>query len=105
MIIIKSLVPGGVAELDGRLEVGDRLIAVNAINLFNASLDETVHALKGAPRGVVTLRVLKPERFGESSTDYDQVDKPSTVGSQAFLVVIAKISNTLRDNVVSASSV
>ena len=69
MIIIRSLVPDGMAQRDGRLEPGDRLISVNDINVFNATLDEAVKALKGAPRGVVTLQVLKPAHFGESSTD------------------------------------
>jgi len=73
MIIIRSLVPGGVAQLDGRLEPGDRLISVNRMNLFNATLEEAVQALKGTPRGVVTLQVLKPERFGETNIDDDQV--------------------------------
>jgi len=78
MIIIRSLVPGCAAQLDGRLEPGDRLISVNDVNLFNATLAEAVQALKGAPNGVVTLRVLKPERFGESSTDGGQVSQVVT---------------------------
>ena len=69
MIIIRSLVPDGMAQHDGRLEPGDRLISVNGIDVFNATLEEAVQALKGAPRDVVTLQVLKPARFGESSTD------------------------------------
>ena len=73
MIIIRSLVPSGLAQLDGRIEPGDRLISVNGINLFNATLEEAVQALKGAPRGIVKLQVLKLARFGESSTDTDQV--------------------------------
>lgn len=73
MIIIRSLVSGGAAEQDGQLEPGDRLIAVNDVNLFNATLDEAVQALTGTPRGVVRLRALKPARFGESNTDCDQV--------------------------------
>jgi len=72
MIIIQSLIPGGVAQRDGRLEPGDRLISVSGINLLNATLQEAVQALKGTPPGVVMLQVLKPARFGESSTDYDQ---------------------------------
>jgi len=79
MIIIRSLVSGGMAERDGRLEPGDRLISVNGINLFNATLEEAVQALKGTARGVVTLRVLKPQRFSESSTDYDVVCVPVNV--------------------------
>ena len=69
MIVIKGLVPGGVAEWDGRLEPGDRLISVNDVNLFNATLEEAVQALTGTARGVVTLRALKPARLGETSTD------------------------------------
>ncbi len=60
IIVIRSLVPGGVAQQDGRLIPGDRLLFVNEINLENASLDEAVQVLKGAPRGVVQIGVAKP---------------------------------------------
>jgi len=60
VIIIRSLVPGGAAQLDGRLVPGDRLMFVNDARLENASLDEAVQALKGAPRGRVLLGVAKP---------------------------------------------
>ena len=60
VIVIRSLVPGGVAQLDGRLVPGDRLVFVNDTALENASLDEAVDALKGAHRGLVQLGVVKP---------------------------------------------
>lgn len=60
VIVIRSLVPGGVAQLDGRLIPGDRLLSVNSTNLENASLDQAVQALKGAPKGVVKIGVAKP---------------------------------------------
>ncbi|XP_069095075.1 multiple PDZ domain protein isoform X4 [Pleurodeles waltl] len=60
VIVIRSLVPGGIAEQDGRLLPGDRLMFVNEINLENASLDEAVQALKGAPPGKVRIGVTKP---------------------------------------------
>ncbi|XP_071445203.1 patj homolog [Hetaerina americana] len=60
VIVIRSLVPGGVAQTDGRLVPGDRLLAVNDSRLENASLDRAVQALKGAPRGVVRIAVAKP---------------------------------------------
>ncbi|XP_059110465.1 multiple PDZ domain protein [Peromyscus eremicus] len=60
VIVIRSLVPGGVAEKDGRLLPGDRLMFVNDINLENSSLEEAVEALKGAPSGVVRIGVAKP---------------------------------------------
>lgn len=58
--MIRSLVPGGVAEQDGRLLPGDRLMFVNDINLENGSLEEAVQALKGAPAGTVKIGVAKP---------------------------------------------
>ncbi|XP_069482182.1 multiple PDZ domain protein isoform X15 [Ambystoma mexicanum] len=60
VIVIRSLVPGGIAEVDGRLLPGDRLMFVNEINLENAGLDEAVQALKGAPTGKVRIGVTKP---------------------------------------------
>lgn len=47
LIVIRSLVPGGVAQIDGRLIPGDRLLFVNDTRLENASLDQAVQALKG----------------------------------------------------------
>ncbi|XP_037087777.1 patj homolog, partial [Pollicipes pollicipes] len=60
VIVIRSLVPGGAAQLDGRLIPGDRLMFVNDVRLENASLDQAVQALKGAPLGAVRIGVAKP---------------------------------------------
>lgn len=60
VIVIRSLVPGGVAEKDGRLLPGDRLMFVNDVNLESSSLEEAVEALKGAPSGTVRIGVAKP---------------------------------------------
>ena len=60
MIVIRSLVPGGVAQLDGRLVPGDRLVHVNGVSLERATLDVAVQALKAAQRGKVKLGVAKP---------------------------------------------
>uniref|UniRef100_A0A674F553 Multiple PDZ domain crumbs cell polarity complex component n=1 Tax=Salmo trutta TaxID=8032 RepID=A0A674F553_SALTR len=60
VIVIRSLVPEGVAERDGRLLPGDRLMFVNSTNLDNASLEEAVQALKGANIGMVHIGVAKP---------------------------------------------
>ncbi|XP_055372920.1 patj homolog [Condylostylus longicornis] len=67
LIVIRSLVPGGVAQLDGRLIPGDRLLFVNNINLENASLDQAVQALKGAPKGIVRIGVAKPLPMTDNS--------------------------------------
>ena len=73
MIVIRSLVPGGVAQQDGRLVPGDRLLYINDTPLEHASLDEAVQALKGAPRGRIVIGVAKPlplPDIDESSTNF-----------------------------------
>ncbi|XP_062064240.1 multiple PDZ domain protein isoform X3 [Lepus europaeus] len=79
VIVIRSLVPGGVAEKDGRLLPGDRLMFVNDVNLESSSLEEAVEALKGAPSGTVRIGVAKP--LPVDTNDADLVDE-STFESQ-----------------------
>ena len=74
VIVIRSLVPGGVAQQDGRLIPGDRLMYVNEANLAHASLDEAVQALKGASRGIVRIGVSKPLPVPDSSAGEDDDD-------------------------------
>ncbi|KAG7461876.1 hypothetical protein MATL_G00195790 [Megalops atlanticus] len=69
VIVIRSLVPDGVAELDGRLLPGDRLMFVNDTNLENASLEDAVQALKGAAIGKVRIGVAKPLPIDSNDTD------------------------------------
>ena len=71
LIVIRSLVPNGVAQMDGRLIPGDRLLFVNETRLENASLDQAVQALKGAPKGIVQIGVAKPLPI-ESSLNYGE---------------------------------
>ncbi|XP_073669787.1 multiple PDZ domain protein [Paramisgurnus dabryanus] len=72
VIVIRSLVPDGVAEQDGRLLPGDRLMYVNNIHLENASLDEAVQALKGANMGAVHIGVAKPLPMDSSELSDDK---------------------------------
>nr|XP_054607553.1 multiple PDZ domain protein isoform X2 [Nothobranchius furzeri] len=82
VLIIRSLVPGGVADLDGRLLPGDRLMFVNEADLEGSSLDYAVHVLKSTGYGPVRIGVAKPlplelcggltpiaERSARASTD------------------------------------
>lgn len=83
VIVIRSLVPGGVAQLDGRLIPGDRLLFVNDTNLENASLDQAVQALKGAPKGIVRIGVAKPlpipDTVAHNTPQYDQVEQTRSI--------------------------
>ncbi|KAM3623165.1 uncharacterized protein V6R79_007867 [Siganus canaliculatus] len=60
VLVIRSLVPGGVADRDGRLLPGDRLMFVNETDLEGSSLDYAVHILKSTGYGPVHIGVAKP---------------------------------------------
>ncbi|KAK7930027.1 hypothetical protein WMY93_006422 [Mugilogobius chulae] len=60
VLVIRSLVPGGVADKDGRLLPGDRLMFVNETDLEGSSLDYAVHVLKSTGYGPVRIGVAKP---------------------------------------------
>ncbi|XP_061883352.1 multiple PDZ domain protein-like isoform X2 [Entelurus aequoreus] len=60
VLVIRSLVPGGVADRDGRLLPGDRLMFVNECDLEGSSLDYAVHVLKSTGYGPVHIGVAKP---------------------------------------------
>lgn len=92
LIVIRSLVPGGVAQLDGRLIPGDRLLFVNDINLENSSLDQAVQALKGAAKGVVRIGVAKPLPMADTSMNISQ-NQGNISLSSATTVAIADHTN------------
>jgi C-terminal processing protease CtpA/Prc len=71
VIVIRSLVPGGVAQLDGRLIPGDRLVAVNDIILENMNLDDVIKILKSTPKGPVKLSLSKPLPYPKFKNDTD----------------------------------
>lgn len=59
-IVIRSLVPGGLAQADGRIVPGDRLLFVNGEDLSRSSLERAVTVLKLAASGPVRLGIAKP---------------------------------------------
>ncbi|XP_067846546.1 tyrosine-protein phosphatase non-receptor type 13 isoform X2 [Heptranchias perlo] len=59
-IFVTTIMPGGPAELDGRLNPGDRLISVNGISLEGVTHDGAVEILQNAPEDV-TLVVSQPK--------------------------------------------
>lgn len=60
VIVVRSLITGGVAAKDGRLRPGDRLMAVNGISVARQPLHKAVHLLKQAPKGPVELEIARP---------------------------------------------
>ncbi|XP_077463265.1 disks large homolog 4-like isoform X6 [Stigmatopora argus] len=57
-IYVTKIIDGGAAQKDGRLQIGDKLVAVNASCLEEVTHEEAVAALKSTP-DVVYLRVAK----------------------------------------------
>ncbi|XP_028855679.1 inaD-like protein isoform X3 [Denticeps clupeoides] len=60
VIVIRSLVPGGVAERHGGILPGDQLVYVNDAQLDTCSLAQAVEVLKTAAPGTVYLGIRKP---------------------------------------------
>ncbi|XP_026498887.2 patj homolog [Vanessa tameamea] len=67
VIVVRSLVPGGVAEKNGQISPGDRVMSVNGGSIKNATLDQAVQALKGAPRGIVRVGIARPLPSNDNS--------------------------------------
>jgi len=94
VIVIRSLVPGGVAQLDGRIVPGDRLVAVNDIILENMNLNDVIKILKSTPKGPVKLSLSKPLPYPKFKNDSD--DKIITDSDQ-------DINNNRRSSRISKS--
>nr|XP_046263448.1 discs large homolog 1-like protein isoform X16 [Scatophagus argus] len=58
-IYVTKIIEGGAAHKDGRLQIGDKLLAVNSVCLEEVSHEHAVTALKNTP-DVVYLKVAKP---------------------------------------------
>ncbi|XP_068848583.1 inaD-like protein isoform X3 [Capricornis sumatraensis] len=69
VIVIRSLVPDGVAERGGELLPGDRLVSVNQYCLDNITLAEAVEVLKAVPPGSVRLGICKPLVEGDKEEE------------------------------------
>ena len=79
-IYVKSLQLNGPADLDGRIQIGDRILAVNGISLVGVTHKQAVETIKIAPqasrlvldRSVPVVIPKMPERKAKSQA----FDKP-----------------------------
>ncbi|XP_074546202.1 tyrosine-protein phosphatase non-receptor type 13 isoform X2 [Halichoeres trimaculatus] len=86
-IYVKAIIPKGAAELDGRIQKGDRVVAVNGKSLDGATHQQAVEALrdtgqtvhllleKGHPPADSIHAPLTPQRTppGSTGTERDQI--------------------------------
>ncbi|KAK5866043.1 hypothetical protein PBY51_020263 [Eleginops maclovinus] len=109
VLVIRSLVPGGVADRDGRLLPGDRLMFVNENDLEGSSLDYAVHVLKSTGYGPVRIGVAKPlplelcgglTPISERSlrTSYDDTDSQSQINLLAEAAEVNSNTSNSEDN-------
>ncbi|XP_067404942.1 partitioning defective 3 homolog B isoform X2 [Emydura macquarii macquarii] len=93
-IFIKSIIHGGAAFKDGRLQINDQLIAVNGESLLGKSNHEAMETLRrsmsmeGNIRGMIQLVVLRRlDRQMQERSDHGFFQKPVLEGSQIFSTI------------------
>ncbi|XP_027025712.2 inaD-like protein isoform X4 [Tachysurus fulvidraco] len=96
VIVIRSLVSGGVAESHGDLLPGDQLVFVNDTYLDTCSLTQAVDVLKAVPPGTVYLGIRKPL----GAEDGDTVEKPAALREQEHTTTYSQlpVSKDFRDD-------
>ncbi|KAM6897806.1 FERM and PDZ domain-containing protein 2-like [Xenentodon cancila] len=80
-VYIKSLVPGGAAERDGRLQTGDRLLEVDGINFHGFTYQQAVDCL--SKTGEVVYFVVERESVNLPKVSVS-ADTSSSVSSQSL---------------------
>jgi C-terminal processing protease CtpA/Prc len=95
-IFVTKIASGGLAEQDGRLRLGDKLLKVNSVNMMNATHTEAVTVLKNVKevcRMVVSREVLvvmpeeQLEKTEDSHTPTPTPEDTATVSAVAVAVV------------------
>ncbi|KPJ11185.1 Disks large 1 tumor suppressor protein [Papilio machaon] len=72
-IYVSFLLAGGPAEKSGELRRGDRLLAVNDIDITHATHEQAAKALKGTGQNVKLTVVYRPQEYNKALFDYDPV--------------------------------
>uniref|UniRef100_A0A3B5QBF7 Disks large homolog 1 n=1 Tax=Xiphophorus maculatus TaxID=8083 RepID=A0A3B5QBF7_XIPMA len=76
-IYVTKIIEGGAAQKDGRLQIGDKLLAVNSVCLEEVTHEHAVTALKNTP-DVVYLKVAKPNTYTQHMENH--ISPPSFLG-------------------------
>ena len=68
--IVRQLVPGGAADKDGRLKVGDKIVGVaqgadgEMVDIIDMKINDVVRMIRGQPGSVVRLEVSPEDKSG-----------------------------------------
>lgn len=78
-IFVTKIIPGGAAESDGRLEVGDKILSVGEKVLYDITHEDAVATLKATSDRVV-LKIVKPKPSALPGLD-DGIPPPITAST------------------------
>ncbi|XP_044731144.1 patj homolog [Chrysoperla carnea] len=101
VIVVRSLIPGGCASLNGRLHPGDRLMYVNDISFKNVTLQYAVQILKSIQPGhTVRIGFSKPMPLLKQHHQHQHQHKTTTTTSatSATASTTATTSLSIQDN-------
>merc|ERR1719300_51330 len=59
-IFIKAITPGGLAETDGRMKVGDQLVSVSGVSLLGVTQNEAADAIRNLGENVTMVIARNP---------------------------------------------
>ncbi|KAG5671373.1 hypothetical protein PVAND_001574 [Polypedilum vanderplanki] len=77
-VVIKALIPGGIAERDGRLQCGDHVLQIGDVNLRGFSSEQVATVLRGSQHnGSVRLIVARP--IEPTSPDYQMISSTAPI--------------------------
>lgn len=61
-VVVKTILPGGVADRDGRLQIGDHILQINDVNLRGMSSEQVAQVLRiaGTDVRLIVARPIEP---------------------------------------------
>ncbi|XP_055853265.1 patj homolog isoform X2 [Episyrphus balteatus] len=94
-VVIKGLIPGGVAERDGRLQCGDHVLQIGEVNLRGFSSEQVATVLRqtGAQVRLIVARPIEP-----TATDYQALASHAPIIPTKLLSDPEELSRHLYQN-------
>ncbi|XP_055901905.1 patj homolog isoform X2 [Eupeodes corollae] len=94
-VVIKGLIPGGVAERDGRLQCGDHVLQIGEVNLRGFSSEQVATVLRqtGAQVRLIVARPVEP-----TATDYQALASHAPIIPTKLLSDPEELSRHLYQN-------
>ncbi|CAH8471164.1 unnamed protein product [Schistosoma intercalatum] len=86
-IFVTKLTPGGVAETDGRIRIGDRIVQVNDIPLIDVTHEQAVRVLKQAGDQVRLVLVKHVNNYSSDQTSSTEIKTESSALNDQNVII------------------